>query len=62
MHPFYLPNNKPILLIDRYQNVALNNGRNYLDECLNLVNNNKYNIKLFGIPKASVIIPLYNCQ
>ena len=60
LHPFYLPNNKPILLIDRYQNETLNNGRNYLDKCLNLVNNNKY--KLIEIPKASVIIPLYNCQ
>ena len=60
LHPFYLPYNKPILLIDRYQNETLNNGRNYLDKCLNLVNNNKY--KLIGIPKASVIIPLYNCQ
>jgi len=60
LHPFYLPYNKPILLIDRYQNDTLNNGRNYLDKCLNLVNNNKY--KLIEIPKASVIIPLYNCQ
>ena len=60
MHPFYLPYNKPILLIDRYQNETLNNGRNYLDKCLNVVNNNKY--KLIEIPKASVIIPLYNCQ
>ena len=60
LHPFYLPYNKPILLIDRYQNETLNNGRNYLDKCLNLVNNNKY--KLIEIPKASVIIPLYNCQ
>ena len=60
LHPFYLPYNKPILLIDRYQNETLNNGRNYLDKCLNVVNNNKY--KLIEIPKASVIIPLYNCQ
>ena len=60
LHPFYLPYNKPILLIDRYQNETLNNGRNYLDKCLNVVNNNKY--KLIEIPKVSVIIPLYNCQ
>ena len=60
LHPFYLPYNKPILLIDRYQNETLNNGRNYLDKCLNVVNNNKY--KLIEIPKASVIITLYNCQ
>ena len=60
LHPFYLPYKKPILLIDRNQNETLNDGRNYLDKCLNLANNNKY--KLIGVPKVSVIIPLYNCQ
>ena len=60
MHPFYLPYNSPILLIDRSQNETLNDGRIFLDKCLNLFNNNKY--KLIGVPKASVIIPLYNCQ
>ena len=60
LHPFYLPYNKPILLIDRNQNETLNDGRNYLDKCLNLINNNKY--KLIRAPKVSVIIPLYNCQ
>ena len=60
LHPFYLPNNKPIILIDKNKNQTLNEGRNYLDKCLNLVDNNTY--KLIGAPKASVIIPLYNCQ
>ena len=60
LHPFYLPYNKPILLIDRNQNETLNDGRNYLDKCLDLINNNKY--KLIRAPKVSVIIPLYNCQ
>ena len=60
LHPFYLPYNSPILLIDRSQNETLNDGRIFLDKCLNLFNNNKY--KLIGVPKASVIIPLYNCQ
>ena len=60
LHPFYLPYNKPIILIDKHQNETLNDGRNYLDKCLNLVNNNKY--KLTGVPEITVIIPLYNCQ
>ena len=42
LHPFYLPNNKPIILIDKNKNQTLNEGRNYLDKCLNLVDNNTY--------------------
>ena len=60
LHPFYLPNTEPILLIDKSTKDKLEDGRKYLDKCLNSTNNRKYN--LIGKPKLSVIIPLYNCE
>ena len=59
-HPFYLPYKKPILLIDRSKKKILKKGRKYLDKCLNFPNKHTY--KYIKQPKASVIIPLYNCE
>ena len=60
VHPFRLPYKKPILLNDKTLNDTLINGRHFLDICLNFHNNKKY--KLIGLPKVTVVIPLYNCE
>jgi cellulose synthase/poly-beta-1,6-N-acetylglucosamine synthase-like glycosyltransferase len=60
IHPFYLPNKKPILLTDKNKEKTLKKGRKYLDKCLNFPNYHLY--KFIKQPKVSVIIPLYNCQ
>ena len=60
IHPFYLPNKKPILLIDKNKRKILKKGRKYLDKCLKFSNNHKYNY--ITKPKISVILPLYNCE
>ena len=49
-----------ILLIDKTLNSTLLDGRNFIDICLNFHNNKKY--KLLSPPKATVVIPLYNCE
>jgi glycosyltransferase involved in cell wall biosynthesis len=59
IHPFYLKK-KPIILKDKKQNETLTKGRKFLDKCLNIPNNNTY--KYIKKPRASVIMPLYNCQ
>ena len=60
IHPFYLPNKKPILLIDKSNKKILKKGRKYLDKCLKFPN--KHTFKYIKQPKASLIIPLYNCE
>ena len=60
IHPFYLPNKKPILSIDKSKKKILKKGREYLDKCLFVPNKQTY--KYIKQPKASVIIPLYNCE
>ena len=60
IHPFYLPNKKPILLTDKNKEKTLKKGRKYLDKCLNFPNYHLY--KFIKQPKVSVIIPLYNCE
>ena len=60
IHPFYLPNKKPILSIDKNKKKTLKKGRKYLDKCLNFSNNHRF--KYIKKPKVSVIIPLYNCE
>ena len=42
------------------KNQTLQDGRNFLDKCLNLSNHQKYN--LFENPKVTAIIPLFNCE
>ena len=60
IHPFYLPNKKPILYLDTNKTNILQSGRKYLDKCIKSHNKIKHNnIKQ---PKISVIIPLYNCE
>ena len=60
IHPFYLPNKKPILYLDASKKNILQSGRKYLDKCITSHNKIKHNnIKQ---PKISVIIPLYNCE
>ena len=60
IHPFYLPNKKPILLTDKNKEKTLKKGKKYLDKCLNFPNYHVY--KYIKHPKVSVIIPLYNCE
>ena len=60
IHPFYLPNKKPILLTDKNKEKTLKKGRKYLDKCLNFPNYHLY--KFIKQPKVSVIIHLYNCE
>ena len=59
IHPFY-KKKKPIISKDKSQNETLIKGRNFLDKCLNIPNNNTY--KYIKKPRASVIMPLYNCE
>ena len=59
-HPFYLPNKKSILENDESKRESLIKGRNFLDKCLNFENKEIY--KYINQPKATVIIPLYNCE
>ena len=59
IHPFY-KKKKPIISGDKSQNETLIKGRNFLDKCLNIPNNNTY--KYIKKPRASVIMPLYNCE
>ena len=60
IHPFYLPNKKTILSIDKSKKKELKKGRIYLDKCLRENNHKKF--KYIKQPEASVIIPLYNCE
>ena len=60
LNPFYLSDNKPILLIDPSKKETLLKGRNYLDRCLNF--SNECNYTYIQQPKVSAIIPLYNCE
>jgi len=60
IHPFYLPNKRPILSINNYKKETLKGGRKFLDKCLNFPNKHRY--KYIKQPKASVIIPLHNCE
>jgi hypothetical protein len=60
VHPFHLPYNKPIVFANKTQNETLMNGRVFLDLCLNFHNDKKY--KLLYPLKATVIIPLFNCE
>ena len=60
IHPFYLQFKKPILLNDETKRETLIKGRKFLDRCLTSSNNETY--KYFNFPKATVIIPLYNCE
>ena len=34
IHPFYLPNKKPILYLDTNKTNILQSGRKYLDKCI----------------------------
>ena len=61
IHPFYLPYKKPILVIDENKTEILRKGRNFLDRCLKFNNRNK-TYKYIKQPKATAIIPLYNCE
>ena len=60
IHPFYSPFRRTILSLDKSKNQTLQDGRNFLDKCLNLSNHQKYN--LFENPKVTAIIPLFNCE
>ena len=60
IHPFYSPFRRAILSLDKSKNQTLQDGRNFLDKCLNLSNHQKYN--LFENPKVTAIIPLFNCE
>ena len=60
IHPFYLKHKKSILSIDNSKKEILKKGRKFLDKCLNNINDNTY--KYIEYPRASVIIPLYNCE
>ena len=60
IHPFYSPFRRTILSVDKSKNQTLQDGRNFLDKCLNLSNHQKYN--LFENPKVTAIIPLFNCE
>jgi len=61
IHPFYFPYNRPILSLNESLREKLIKGRAYIDKCLDLSNTSDY-FKSFGLPKVSVIIPLYNCE
>ena len=61
IHPFYLTNNKPILSLNSNLKETLIKGRAYLDKCIDLSNTSDY-FKSIGLPKVSIIIPLYNCE
>ena len=60
VHPFYLPNKKPILSINKNKIKILIKGRKYLDKCLMFSFRKKF--KYIKKPITSVIIPLYNCE
>ena len=60
IHPFYLPNKKPILYFDINQKNILQSGRKYLDKCIESHDKIKHNN--INQPKISAIIPLYNCE
>ena len=60
LHPFYLPNKRPILSINKTKEETLKKGRQFLDKCLKFQSNYRY--KYIKQPKATVIIPLYNCE
>ena len=57
-----MPYKKSILLEDENKRETLIKGRYYLERCLNSSNNQIYNNKYFTNPKATAIIPLYNCE
>ena len=60
IHPFYLPNKKPILYLDTNKTNILQSGRKFLDKCITSHDKIKHNN--INQPKISVIIPLYNCE
>ena len=59
-HPFYLKERKPIIEKDKKQKKVLIKGRKYVNKCLKGDNHKKY--KRNENPKASVIIPVFNCM
>ena len=59
-HPFYSTNIKPILFKDINKKSILENGRKYIDKCLNGIRSQNSYKKYKA--KISVIIPLFNCQ
>ena len=61
IHPFYFPYNRPILSLNESLRETLIKGRAYLDKCLDLSSTSDY-FKSIGLPKVSIIIPLYNCE
>jgi len=61
IHPFYFPYNRPILSLNISLKETLLKGKDYLDKCINSSNNISY-FKYVGLPKVSIIIPLYNCE
>ena len=61
IHPFYFPYNRPILSLNESLRETLIKGRSYLNKCLDSSNTISY-IKSVGLPKVSIIIPLYNCE
>ena len=61
IHPFYFPYNRPILSLNASLKETLIKGRTYLDKCLDSSNTSDY-FKSIGLPKVSIIIPLYNCE
>ena len=61
IHPFYFPYNRPILSLNISLKETLLKGKAYLDKCINSSNNISY-FKSVGLPKVSIIIPLYNCE
>ena len=60
IHPFYLPNKKPIINFDMDKIDTLQKGRKYLDKCI--ASRDKIAHNYIKKPKISIIIPLYNCQ
>ena len=60
MHPFYLPHKKTILSLDKSLKKTLKKGRQFLDKCL--YSKNQKIFKYIKKPKASIIVPLYNCE
>jgi len=61
IHPFYLPNKKPILSIDKNKKKILKKGKKYLNKCLAFHTHIKYK-RFLSSPKVTIIIPLYNCE
>ena len=60
IHPFYLPHKKTILSTDKSLKKTLKKGRKFLDKCLK--SKKHLTFKYIKKPKASIIVPLYNCE